>query len=113
MWQKLDPAKLIDVDTNKPITFQTHPISFLTRLSAFPMIQKLGLIVLGIPFGSVENERLWKVMSKVESKKRPRLKVLQSSDQVFLRNVWKNTAGVSELKAVHAPFCVCDDCKRQ
>jgi hypothetical protein len=68
--------------------------------------------VLSIPFGSVENERLWNVMTSVESKKRGRLKVVQSADQVFLRSVWKNTADVPELSRIHTPFCTCDQCTK-
>ncbi len=68
---KLDPRSLQDPDTLGPLTFQTDPISFLSYAgAAFGRIKKLGFIVLSIPFGSVENERLWKVMTSVESKKR-------------------------------------------
>jgi hypothetical protein len=83
---KLRSNKLILMGRHRHF-LKSKPTSTAIAAHRFGRIKKLGFIVLSIPFGSVENERLWKVMTSVESKKRGRLKVVQSADQVFVRSV--------------------------
>ena len=103
----------MDPETAKPVNFQTNPIGFLSNLFSSGKVRKAGLAVLGAPFGATKCERIWKVLTAVESKKRGRLSVITSNDQMMVTLGWETAKEMPELVKAHGPGCRCKVCKPQ
>jgi len=106
-----DRSALRDV-SGRCVDHKTDPVTFICHLTTFPRVKALGRAVFGCAVGSVANERLWKILSAVESKKRGSLKVQTSDDQVFLSQLWKSVKNISELQRIHKRSCTCSACKK-
>lgn len=80
------------------MSLETDPFLWLVRCGfLFPLVRKLGLVVLPLYGGSVENERVWKALGRV-FKDRGRLNIANGVDQLLVKKWWQQQKEIPELR---------------
>ena len=102
-------------DGKGTVTFRTNPVEWLKACTTYARVVKLGLVVQAAPGSEIGVERIWKVrlpfsrwgtdtsskdLDEVVTKKRAKISVERSFDQVFLDKFWRVSETEPELASV-------------